>query len=133
MKGSLLIRIGIGLIFIWGGLEKFIPGFFGGPGLEGTTGFLKGIGLNLGGATIVLTVLLALTELAGGVLVIAGKKLFEAYAILAIVILIAIILVWMPGAFSDFSANNNTTWVGFIVHLGLLFTLAGLALDHKKK
>ncbi|AXT18439.1 DoxX family membrane protein [Flavobacteriaceae bacterium AU392] len=133
MNGNLLIRIGIGLVFIWGGLEKFIAGFLGGPGLDGATGFLKSIGLDLGGATMVLTIILALTELAGGLLILAGKKLFEAYAVLALVIFVAILLVWAPGAFADFTANNNTTWVGFIVHLGLLFTLAGLALNNKKK
>ena len=132
MNGNLLIRIGIGLVFIWGGLEKFIPGFLGGPGLDGATGFVKSIGLDLGGVTKVVTVILALVELGAGLLIIAGKKLFEAYAVLTIVILFAIILVWGPGAFADFTANNNTTWVGFIVHLGLLFTLAGLALNHKK-
>lgn len=133
MNGNLLIRIGIGLIFVWGGLEKFIAGFFGGPGLEGATGFLKSIGLDLGSATIVLTVILAITELAAGALILAGKKLFEAYAVLTLVILVAIVLVWGPAAFADFSGNNNTMWVAFIVHLGLLFTLAGLALNHKKK
>ncbi len=133
MNGNVLIRVGIGLIFIWGGLEKFIPGFFGGPGLEGATGFLKSIGLDLGGATTVLTVVLAIAELAAGILIVTGKKLFEAYAVTAIIILVAIVLVWGPGAFADFTANNNTTWVSFITHLGLLLTLAGLALNHKKK
>lgn len=133
MNGNLLIRIGIALVFIWGGLEKFIPGFFGGPGLEGATGFVKSIGLDVGGATTALTVILAITELAAGLLILAGKKLFEAYTALTVIILVAIVLVWGPGAFADFSGKNNVAWVVFMVHLGLLFTLAGLALNNKKK
>ena len=132
MNGNLLIRIGIGLVFVWGGLEKFIPGFFGGPGLEGATGFLKSVGLDLGGATIGLTIALAAVELLGGILILLGKKLFEAYAVLAIVMLIATLLVWAPKAFADFSGANNMFWVIFITHLGLTITLAGLALNHKK-
>lgn len=32
--GNLIIRISIGLLFVWGGVEKFIEGFLGGVGLQ---------------------------------------------------------------------------------------------------
>lgn len=133
MNGNVLIRIGIGLIFIWGGVEKFIPGFFGGPGLEGATGFVGGVFGVEGIIATILTVGLAITELAAGVLVIIGKKLFEAYTVLTLILLVAIVMVWLPAGFKDMSGNNNMTWIIVITHIGLLLTLAGLALNHKKK
>jgi len=132
MNGNLLIRIGIGLIFVWGGLEKFIPGFLGGPGLEGATGFVGSVFGVTGVVATILTVGLAIVELAAGLLIIAGKKLFEAYAVLTVILLVAIITVWLPAGFKDMSGNNNVTWVTLITHIGLLLTMAGLTLNHKK-
>jgi len=130
-NGNVLIRIGIGLIFIWGGLEKFIPGFFGGPGLEGASGFVGGVFGVEGTIATILTVGLAIAELGAGLLVVFGKKLFQAYAILTVIMLIAIIMVWGPAGFKDMSGANNVTWVTLITHIGLLITLAGLTLNHK--
>ena len=132
MNGNVLIRIGIGLIFIWGGLEKFIPNFLGGPGLEGATGFVGSVFGVEGTIAAILTVGLAITELAAGILVITGKRLFEAYSVLTLILLVAVIMVWLPAGFKDMSGNNNVTWVTLITHIGLLLTLGGLALNHKK-
>ena len=131
-NGNVLIRIGIGLIFIWGGLEKFIPGFFGGPGLEGATGFVGSVFGVEGTIASILTIALAIIELGAGLLVVFGKKLFEAYAVLTVILLVAIIMVWGPAGFKDMSGANNVTWVTLITHIGLLLILAGLTLDHKK-
>lgn len=128
-NGNLIIRIGIGLVFIWGGLEKFIPGFFGGPGLEGATGFVGGLFGVEGIIATILTVGLAVTELVAGILVVAGKKLFEAYSVLTFILLVAIVMVWLPAGFKDMSGNNNVTWVTLITHIGLLLTMAGLAIN----
>ncbi len=130
--GNFIIRLGIGLIFIWGGLEKFIPGFLGGPGLEGATGFVGSVFGITGSFATILTIGLAITELAAGILIVAGKKLFEAYAVLTLILLIAIIMVWLPAGFKDMSGANNVTWVTLITHLGLLLILAGLAIDAKR-
>lgn len=132
MNENLLIRIGIGLIFIWGGLEKFIPGFFGGPGLEGATGFVGSVFGIEGVIATILTIVLAITELTAGILIVTGKRLFEAYAAVTVILLVAIIMVWLPGGLKDMSGNNNVTWVTLITHIGLLVTLAGLTLNHKK-
>ena len=131
-NGNLIIRIGIGLIFIWGGLEKFIPGFLGGPGLEGASGFVGGVFGIEGTIATILTVVLALAELGAGLLVISGKKLFLAYAALTVIMLVAIITVWLPAGLKDMSGNNNVTWVTLITHIGLLLILAGQTLNHKK-
>lgn len=132
-NGNLLIRIGIGLIFLWGGLEKFIPGFLGGPGLEGATGFIGGVFGVSGIIATIMTVGLAITEIAAGVLLIAGKKLFEVYASLTVLILVATVMVWIPAGFADMSGANNVTWILVIMHIGLLLTLAGLTLQEKQK
>ena len=132
MNGNVLIRIGIGLIFIWGGIEKFIPGFLGGPGLTGATGFVGSVFGLEGTIATIITIGLAITELAAGSLVVAGKKLFESYAVLTIILLVAIVMVWLPAGLKDMSGNNNVTWVTLITHIGLLVTLAGLTLNHKK-
>ena len=42
--GNIIIRIGFGLLFVWGGLEKFIEGFLGGVGLNNMAAFLKSSG-----------------------------------------------------------------------------------------
>ncbi len=131
MNGNVLIRIGIGIIFIWGGLEKFIPNFLGGPGLEGATNFVGSVFGVTGIIATILTIGLAITELIAGILVVIGKKLFEAYTVLTLILLVAIVMVWLPAGFKDMSGNNNVTWVTLITHLGLLFTLGGLALNHK--
>lgn len=132
LNGNLIIRIGIALIFLWGGLEKFIPGFLGGPGLEGATGFVGGVFGVSGIIATILTVGLALTEIAAGVLLIAGKKLFETYAVLTILLLVATVMVWLPAGFSDMSGANNVTWIVVIMHIGLLFTVAGLAVEERQ-
>lgn len=131
MNGNVLIRIGIGIIFIWGGLEKFIPGFFGGPGLTGATGFVGGVFGVEGVIATILTIGLAITELAAGVLVVIGKKLFISYTVLTIILLVATLMVWVPEGFKDMSGANNVTWVILITHIGLLLTLGGLALNQK--
>lgn len=131
MNGSTLIRIGIGIIFIWGGLEKFIPGFLGGPGLDGASGFVGGLFGLEGTIATILTVGLAITELVAGVLVVIGKKLFIAYSVLTIILLVATVMVWLPGGLGDMSGANNVTWIVLITHIGLLLILAGLTLNER--
>lgn len=118
---NLIIRIGFGLLFVWGGLEKFFEGFLGGVGLENMAGFLKSSGLSFLGdsGTYILGAILALLELAAGVLVLANKQLKYAYAFLAFVMLMALVLVHIP------SGN----WMNIMIHIALLTTLLGLSLE----
>lgn len=123
LNGNLLIRIGMGLLFVWGGLEKFFEGFLGGVGLKNMAGFLQSSGLDFLGDTgaYVLGAILALLELLAGILLLINKKLFEAYAFLAFIMLMAMVLVHIP------SGN----WMNIMIHLALLLTLSGLALNSR--
>lgn len=52
----------------------------------------------------------------------SGKKLFESYAVLTFILLVAVLMVWLPAGMKDMSGNNNVTWVTLITHIGLLLT-----------
>lgn len=122
--GDLIIRIGMGLLFVWGGLEKFFEGFLGGVGLQNMADFLKSSGLGFLGdtETYIVGFLLALLELLAGVFLLANKQLFYSYAFLAFIMLMALVLVHMP------SGN----WMNIIIHIALLTTLTGLALNSSR-
>jgi len=123
--GNLIIRIGISLLFIWGGVEKFIEGFLGGVGLQNMADFLKQSGLAFLGdtGTYVLGVVLALLELVAGILVLINRQTMYAYAFLAFIMVMALVLVHIP------SGN----WMNIMIHIALATTLAGLALEEKQK
>ena len=123
--GDLIIRIGFGLLFVWGGLEKFFEGFLGGVGLQNMADFLKASGLAFLGdsGTYMVGALLAALELIAGVLLLLNKQLFYSYAFLAFIMIMALVLVHIP------SGN----WMNIMIHIALVTTLAGLALNEKNK
>ncbi|WP_394746996.1 DoxX family protein [Spongiimicrobium salis] len=120
-SGNLVIRFGLGLLFVWGGVEKFIEGFLGGVGLQNMADFLKASGLAFLGdtGTYALGAILAALELIAGVLVLLNKKTFYAYTFLAFVMIMALVLVHIP------SGN----WMNIMIHLALVTTLGGLAMN----
>lgn len=122
--GNLVTRIGFGLLFVWGGLEKFFEGFLGGVGLQNMADFLKSSGLAFLGdtGTYAVGTILAALELVAGILVLANKRLFEAYTFLSFIMLMALALVHIP------SGN----WMNIMIHISLLLSLAGLAIENKK-
>jgi len=121
--GNLIIRIGIGLLFVWGGLEKFIEGFLGGVGLDNMAAFLKTSGLAFLGdsGTYMVGALLAALELIAGILVLLNKQLLYAYTFLAFIMLMALALVHIP------SGN----WMNIMIHITLFTTLLGFAVENK--
>lgn len=121
--GNLLIRLGLGLLFIWGGVEKFIEGFLGGVGLDNMAAFLQDSGLGFLGETgcYVVGIILAAVELLAGLLLLLNKKLYEAYIVLAFIMFMALVLVHLP------SGN----WMNIMIHLALFTTLLGLGLNAK--
>ena len=123
--GDLIIRIGIGLLFIWGGLEKFFEGFLGGVGLQNMADFLKASGLAFLGdtGTYAVGAILAALELVAGVLVLINKQLFYAYIFLAFIMVMALVLVHIP------SGN----WMNIMIHIALATTLTGLGIHEKNK
>ena len=125
VTGNLVIRIGFALLFIWGGLEKFIEGFLGGVGLQNMADFLKQSGLAFLGdtGTYTLGAILALLELVAGILVLANKQAMYAYAFLAFIMFMALVLVHIP------SGN----WMNIMIHIALTTTLSGLAINEKQK
>jgi len=122
--GMHVINWGMGLLFIWGGLEKFFEGFLGGVGLTNMANFLGQIGFDFlgGGILFALAIVIAVIELVAGVLLIINKKTQEAAAILAVIILVAFGLAHVP------SGN----WMNIMIHLALLTTLIGMALTRQK-
>jgi len=122
-QGNTIIRIGFALLFIWGGLEKFFEGFLGGVGLQNMADFLASSGLGFLGdsGTYIVGAILAALELIAGILLLLSKKLFPAYAFLAFIMLMALVLVHVP------SGN----WMNIMIHIALLTTLTGLALNNK--
>jgi len=122
--GNLIIRIGIGLLFVWGGLEKFFKGFLDGVGLEAMAAFLKSSGLAFFGdsGTIILAAILASIELIAGILVLLNKQLFYAFGVLSFIMLMALILVYIPSG----------GWMNIMIHIALITTLLGLAIENFK-
>jgi len=122
--GNWIIRIGFALLFIWGGLEKFIEGFLGGVGLQNMADFLADSGLAfLGGTgTYILGALLALLELVAGILVLVNKQTVYAYTFLAFIMLMALVLVHIP----------SDNWLNIMIHVALTTTLAGLAVQERQ-
>ncbi|NER11885.1 DoxX family membrane protein [Leptobacterium flavescens] len=122
-NGNFLIRLGFALLFIWGGLEKFIEGFLGGVGLNNMAEFLKGSGLDFLGDTgaLVVAAILAAVELLAGIALLLNKELFKSYIILAFIMLMALVLVHIP------SGN----WMNIMIHLAIFLVLLGLGLNSK--
>lgn len=115
--GNFISRFGFGLLFIWGGLEKFFEGFLGGVGLEAVAGLLEGSGLGFLGHTTLylLASALAAFELLAGILLLMRQQLVYAYGILAFFMLNALVLVHLP------SGN----WLMIMIHVALFLALAG--------
>ncbi len=122
--GNLIIQIGFGLLFIWGGLEKFFEGFLGGVGLTYMANVLKSTGWGFLGdsGTFILAIVLASLELVAGVLLIINKKLFLSYSFLAFIMLVALLTVHIP------SGN----WMNIMIHIALFLALSGLAVNQFK-
>ena len=100
--GLLGLRIVTGVIFIAHGLPKF--GIGGGGGLEGTAGWLGGMGVPL---PMLNAVLVASSETIGGAMLIVGFMTRFAAATQVIAMLVAIFMVhWSNG----FTANGGYQW-----------------------
>ncbi|HAC14656.1 MAG TPA: hypothetical protein DCE78_01745 [Bacteroidetes bacterium] len=79
----LLLRIGVGLIFIMSGYGKL-------TGIEGVVGFFGSIGIPM---PSIMAWVVAIVELVGGIMVLVGFRIQIPALLLAIVMLVAIITV----------------------------------------
>lgn len=123
--GNLLIRVGFGLLFVWGGLEKFFEGFLGGVGLEKMALGLYKTGWSFLGdtGTLVLAFVLALVELLAGVSLIINRKLVLSFATLASIMMVALLTVYLP----------QGNWMKGMIHLALITSLTGMAFNYYEK
>jgi putative oxidoreductase len=83
--GLLLVRLMLAAVFVFHGSQKLF-GLFGGYGIEGTAGFMEGLGLPL---PTVSAVLAGATELLGGVALAVGLGVRPAGVLLAFTMLVA--------------------------------------------
>ena len=103
----LLLRIGVGVIFIVAGWGKL-------TGIEGVQGFFADIGIPLAG---LMAWVVALVEFAGGIMVLLGAYIRVPAILLAIIMVVAILTTKLG---QDFSAYR--------LDMMLLFASAALAL-----
>jgi putative oxidoreductase len=95
--GLLILRIGLGVIFVAHGCQK-VFGWFGGHGLEGTAAMMHG-GL---GIPVPLAYVASFTELLGGLAVLLGLFTRIGAAGIAVVMVVAIATVhWKNGFFLE--------------------------------
>ncbi len=86
----LLLRIGVGVIFIVAGWGKL-------TGIEGTIGFFDGLGIPLPG---IMAWVVAIVEFFGGIMVLLGAYAKIPYLLLAIVMVVALLTTKLGGEFS---------------------------------
>jgi len=101
----LLLRIGVGVIFIIAGWGKI-------TGIEGTQGFFGNIGIPLPG---IMAWVVAIVEFVGGIMVLLGAYARIPYLLLAFVMVVALLTTKLGGEFSA-------------ARLDLMLLLASLAL-----
>ena len=95
--GLLLLRLALGAIFVAHGAQKLF-GAWGGGGIEGTGQFFAQNGLKPGEA---LAVLAGTGELVGGILLALGLLTRLGALAVAVPMVIAIVVVHLPGPFVD--------------------------------
>lgn len=119
--GNFIMRLGLGLLFVWGGLEKFFVGYFGGVGLEKMANSLQSIGFGFLGdkGNYFLAFLLAATELIAGILILVNKKTSLACFYGAFIMLIALITVYIP----------RGDWMQSMIHIALLSAFLGIGVE----
>ena len=116
---NLIPRLGLGLLFVWAGLEKFFEGFLGGVGLERMAAGLGKRGFDFLGENglFVLAFVLALTELVVGILILLNKKVRWAGFIAAFIMLVALLTSYI-----------TKSWMQSMIHIALLASYLGIAL-----
>ncbi len=114
----LLLRIGVGVIFIVAGWGKI-------TGIEGTQGFFGDIGIPLPG---LMAWVVALVEFVGGILVLVGAYIRYPAILLAIIMLVAILTTKLG---QDFSAYRLDAML-LLVNVALaLMGSGGYSVDKK--
>lgn len=123
--GDIIIRIGLGLLFVWGGLEKLFIGYFGGVGLQRMANSLEQIGFGFLGkqGNYVLAIWLAVSELIAGILILLNIKTFYASLYAGFVLVVALATVYLP----------RGNWMQSMIHIALICAYVGFGLRFYKK
>jgi putative oxidoreductase len=115
----LVLRLVLGGVFVAHGAQKLF-GSFGGPGIEGTTGFHEQLGIK---PARPMAVLAGLTEFLGGILVVAGFLTPLAALALIGVMAVAVLTVNLKNGF--FAANGGYEYNLVLAAVALALVLAG--------
>ncbi len=115
----LVLRLVLGGVFVAHGAQKLF-GSFGGPGIEGTTGFHEQLGIE---PARPMAVLAGLTEFLGGILVVAGFLTPLAALALIGVMAVAVLTVNLKNGF--FAANGGYEYNLVLAAVALALVLAG--------
>ena len=126
----LFLRLGVGIVFVFHGLQKMF-GLFDGPGLEGFGRSLAKLGFEPG---TLWAVLVAGSELGGGLLIIFGFLTRYAAAALCCVMAVAIIRGHGLSTFSIEAGGFEYAFVLFMASFSLLLSGGGnCSLDDSKR
>jgi putative oxidoreductase len=116
-----ILRLALGLVFVLHGLQK-VFGMFGGPGMEGFTGFMGSLKL---AQPAVWAWAVAIGELAGGIFLALGILPRVSAAVLALIMAGAVVFV--HGSNGYFAANGGYEYplLIFMVSVALIFSGGG--------
>ena len=115
--GILLIRIIIGIVFIFYGTQKLF-GWFGGYGIKGTGGWFESIGIKPGNLVATFS---GIAELVAGILFILGIFLPLGAVLITLIMLGAIVKVHGAKGFSNTAGGFEYNLVLIVVSIGLAF------------
>jgi putative oxidoreductase len=115
----LVLRLALGIMFAAHGLQKAF-GLFGGPGINGFSGMLSGLGFQ---PSLLWAYVAAYAELIGGLLVAAGFLTRGAASILLILIIVAAVKVHLGKGF--FLSNGGFEYTFVIASMCIALMLSG--------
>ncbi|UMB54937.1 DoxX family protein [Lutibacter sp. A64] len=119
--GNKILRLGLGFLFVWGGIEKLVVEYFGGVGLEKMANSLQRIGFGFLGesGTYALAIWLAVSELIAGLLILLNFKTFYASLYAAFILIVALFTVYI----------TRGDWMQSMIHIALISAYIALGLQ----
>jgi putative oxidoreductase len=113
---SLVLRLGLGIMFTGHGLQK-VFGLFGGPGIKGFSGMLSGLGF---GPAIFFAYLVGYIELLGGLSLVLGLSTRISATLLLITMLVAVYKVHLSKGFFMSSGGFEYPFIIISVCIALI-------------
>jgi putative oxidoreductase len=115
---SLILRVGLGVMFLAHGLQK-VFGLFGGPGIEGFSRMLTGLGFK---PALFWAYLAAYVELLGGLSLIAGLSTRISSLLLLILMVVATLKVHISKGFFMSTGGFEYNLISVCIALMILGT-----------